>query len=50
MSTLKVFRFTCGHVGRNNESWRSEVSTFIRVAEIRDAKVEESDKSCPDCK
>ncbi len=42
-------RFTCGHVGRNNESWRAKVSVFIRVAEIRGDRVEDTGRKCPDC-
>ena len=47
-----VYRFTCGHVGRTNESDspRRKVSSFIRVAELRGAIVQEADKPCPDCK
>ena len=45
-----VTRFSCGHVGRTNDSYRAKTEAFIRVAEIRDELVEESPKSCPDCK
>jgi hypothetical protein len=42
-------RFGCGHVGRVNESWRSKVSVFIRVAEIRSDRVDAAGRKCPDC-
>lgn len=45
-----VIRFSCAHVGRTNESPYAKVQTFIRVAAIRKAPVEVSDKPCPDCK
>jgi hypothetical protein len=47
-----LYRFACGHVGRDNESpsRRRMVTAFIRVAEIRSAPVTDSLKSCPDCK
>lgn len=48
--TPPVFRFTCGHVGRENDSRYAKAKAFIRVAEIRKAKVIEPDKVCPDCK
>lgn len=44
-----LVRFTCGHVGRENDSPRAKVSAFIRVAEIRSEQVEDGKKSCPDC-
>jgi hypothetical protein len=44
-----VTRFSCGHVGRTNDSYLSKVQAFIRVAEIRE-KVEPENKPCPDCK
>lgn len=48
--TPPVFRFTCGHVGRTNDAPYAKAQAFIRVAEIRKAKVIEPDKVCPDCK
>jgi hypothetical protein len=49
-----LFRFTCGHVGRENEpppgAKRAQVRAFIRVAEIRDQPVTPVAKNCPDCK
>ena len=45
-----VQKYNCGHVGRENDSYRSKVKAFIRVAEIRREQVEEIGKSCPDCK
>ena len=45
-----VYKFTCGHVGRTNDSYRAKAEAFIRVAEIRNEGVEEVTKSCPDCK
>lgn len=48
-----LFRFLCGHVGRENEpgrSRRAKVREFIRVAEIRGRAVEDVAKSCPHCK
>lgn len=47
---MKVYRFDCGHVGRTNESDRAKTQAFIRVAEIRGEKVEDTGKPCPDCK
>ena len=44
-----VYKFTCGHVGRTNDSYRAKVEAFIRVAEIRE-NLEEVGKPCPDCK
>ena len=44
-----LIQFQCGHVGRNNESWRATVSAFIRVAEIRRQKIESVARKCPDC-
>ena len=48
MST--AFRFTCGHVGRVNVSWRARAHAFIRLAEIRYRDVVDKPQSCPDCK
>lgn len=45
-----VYKFSCGHIGRDNDSYRSKVTAFIRVAEVRHEQVEEVSKSCPDCK
>jgi len=45
-----VTKYSCGHVGRTNDSYRSKVEAFIRVAEIRREEVETADKACPDCK
>ena len=48
-----LFRFTCGHVGRENEpgdSRRAKVRAFIRMAEVRGCLVEDVAKPCPDCK
>jgi hypothetical protein len=46
-----VTRYSCGHVGRENDSYLSKVQkAFIRVAEIRNERVESESKSCPDCK
>lgn len=45
-----VSKYTCGHVGRENDSYRAKEKAFIRVAEIRNETVEEENKSCPDCK
>lgn len=42
-----VTRYACGHVGRMTT--KGKVPGFIRVAEIRDAKVWPSDKKCPEC-
>lgn len=42
-------RFSCGHVGRENESWRSKHAAFIRVAEVRGDRVDDSRRKCPDC-
>jgi hypothetical protein len=42
-------QFSCGHVGRSNESWRSNVSVFIRVAEIRRQRIDRVGRNCPDC-
>jgi hypothetical protein len=43
----------CGHTGRDSEpergNDRAKVTAFIRVAEIRGARVEEKRKNCPDC-
>lgn len=45
-----VQMYTCGHVGRENDSYRAKVKAFIRVAEIRNEQVEIEGKPCPDCK
>lgn len=45
-----IYRFTCGHAGRDNESPRSKTVSFIRVAELRGAIAQEAGKPCPDCK
>jgi hypothetical protein len=45
-----VYKFTCGHVGRTNDSYRAKAEAFIRVAEVRNENVEEVGKACPDCK
>lgn len=45
-----LYRFSCGHVGRTSDSYRAKAEAFIRVAEIRNEKVETENKSCPDCK
>lgn len=45
-----VSKYACGHVGRENDSYRAKAKEFIRVAEIRDEIVEEENKPCPDCK
>ena len=46
-------RYACGHIGRMNyqgmTTGKARPKAFIRVAEIRDEKVEESSKQCPDC-
>ena len=41
-----VYRFTCNHVGRTAEC----CGEFIRVAEVRNAKCEDVNVPCPDCK
>jgi hypothetical protein len=38
----------CGHMGMMAEG--KTVKAFIRVAETRGRKVEESPKQCPDCR
>lgn len=48
MSSL-LYRFSCGHVGRTNDSPNAKAQAFIRVAEVRGARVEEDRKPCPDC-
>lgn len=48
MQSYPLTRFDCGHVGRTNEAPR-KVTAFIRVAEIRTSRVNESEKKCPDC-
>lgn len=45
-----VTKFSCGHVGRENDSTYARAKEFIRVAEIRREQVEEADKPCPHCK
>lgn len=45
-----LFRFTCGHVGRDNEAPHPKARAFIRVAEIRTMPVADVAKPCPDCK
>ena len=40
-------RYSCGHIGKITGR---KVKAFIRVAEIRGHPVEDSPKSCPDCK
>ena len=45
-----VFRFTCGHVGRDNEGIVPKARAFIRVAELRGSPAEDKDQTCPDCK
>lgn len=47
--TATVYRYTCGHVGRTNDSDRAKAQAFIRVADTRGARVEEERKACPDC-
>jgi len=47
MTTLG--KYACGHVGRQNEAPNAKAQAFIRVAEARKNKVEESAKNCPDC-
>lgn len=46
MQSYALTRFACGDIGRNNEASR-KVTAFIRVAEVRGARVEESTKKCP---
>lgn len=46
MQSYRLTRFACGCVGRNNEA-SHKVTAFIRVVEVRGAKVDESDKKCP---
>lgn len=43
-------KYSCGHVGKTNDSYRKKAEAFIRVAEIRREPVEDVDKSCPECK
>jgi hypothetical protein len=45
-----IYKFTCGHVGRDNEGRYAKATGFIRVAEARRSPVEHSDRNCPDCK
>lgn len=45
---MSLTRYRCGHVGRENTGGKTRA--FIRVAEARDEKVEDADKTCPDCK
>lgn len=40
----------CGHIGMTVESKKAKTKSFIRVAEIRSQIIEDSPKSCPDCK
>jgi hypothetical protein len=51
---MKLYRFACAHVGRENEpdprNPRATVRAFIRVAEIRDNPVEDVPKNCPACR
>lgn len=47
---LDLNRYDCGHVGRESDSYKAKAKAFIRVAEIRGAKVEDQAKKCPDCK
>lgn len=42
-------RYSCDHVGRDNDAEHAKAKAFIRVAEVRDEKVEEKTKPCPDC-
>ena len=42
-----VTKFKCGHVGKMTAG---KVKAFIRVAEIRNHPVEDSNKMCPDCR
>ena len=44
-----VYRFACGHVGRDNEAPRQKASAFIRIAEVRQAALRDVDKKCPEC-
>jgi hypothetical protein len=50
VSAALLVRFTCGHVGRTNDSWRAKTQAFIRVAEIRGGLLVAGEKPCPDCK
>jgi len=47
---MRLYRYTCGHVGRINASYLARAEAFIRVAEIRRTPVENSDEKCPDCR
>lgn len=51
MQSYPLTHFRCGHTGRNNEgsSRRRKVTAFIRIAELRQSRVEGSPKNCPDC-
>lgn len=49
MQAYRLYKFACGHLGRGNEAAAPKASAFIRVAEARDARVEKSEKKCPDC-
>jgi hypothetical protein len=49
-NSYPVYRFACGHVGRDSEALHPKAQAFIRVAEIRGAPVEDSARNCPDCK
>jgi hypothetical protein len=50
MSHYTVYLFACGHAGRDNEGDIQKAHTFIRVAELRGAPYESSDRTCPNCK
>lgn len=50
MAAYRLSRFSCGHVGRDNEAAAAKAQAFIRVAEQRKAPVEDVGKPCPDCK
>lgn len=45
-----VTKYSCGHVGRENDSYLAKAKEFIRVAEIRREIVESKNQPCPDCK
>lgn len=42
-------RYSCGHVGKENDGPNAKATAFIRVAEIRDHRVTEKTVACPDC-
>jgi hypothetical protein len=46
---LPVTRFTCGHVGRMSVLGKTG-NAFIRVAEIRNARVNQGFRECPSCR